>query len=147
MKIKNVVATVLIAAGVTVVPTFAGPGRMASGHGRHMGRMSAALSLTDAQKANAKQIFEDSKREAQPIAEQMRQVRADLEVAVKENNASAIASLSTRQGQLAGQLSEIRSRGMASFYAQLTPEQKAKAADLKQGRENRFEKRRGDRQQ
>jgi len=144
-RIKTIAASALLAAGINVLPagaqqtgttsgtasgTVAGQG----GHlgGGMLGRAGAALDLTDAQKATAKQLFADSRQQSEPIVTQLRQVRTDMQAAVKANNTAQIATLAARQGQLEGQLAEIRAQGMAAFYAQLTPEQKAKADDLHQ---------------
>ena len=57
--------------------------------------------------------------------------------AVKANNTSAIDQLSQRQATLTAQLTALHSKAMASFYAQLTPEQKAKADEFHGRMKNR----------
>ncbi len=142
-RMKTVLASAVVAAGLGIVPVIAQQTGVANGTVQHHGRrgmlahMGAALNLTDAQKATAKQIFADGRQQAQPVMDQVKQVRTDMEAAVKANDTAQIATLAARQGQLAGQLAEIRAKGMAAFYAQLTPDQKAKADELHQQRQNR----------
>lgn len=123
--------------------------RMGAGHragGMMFGRAASELNLTDTQKQFAKQLMQDTRAQAKPLHEQLRQNRQELEAAVKANNTSAITQLTERQATLRGQISEMRAKAMASFYAQLTPEQKAKAEELKAQRQQRFENRRQNRQ-
>jgi Spy/CpxP family protein refolding chaperone len=95
-------------------------------------RMMRELGLTDAQKQQAKSIFQQARQSAQPVAQQMRANREALAAAVKANDTAQIQGLSARQGNLHGQLIEIRTGAMARFYATLTPEQKAKADAFRQ---------------
>src|SRR5437870_503209 len=76
-------------------------------------RMMAALNLTDAQKQQAKTIFEQSKQNAQPIVAQVKQNREALSAAVKNNDTAQIQQLSQQQGALRGQALAIRSGAMA----------------------------------
>jgi periplasmic protein CpxP/Spy len=144
MKFNKIFGTAILAGALTTVG-FAAPQadqqqtEKRQGHhgkgkrGQHMfGRGMAALNLTDAQKQYARQLMESTRAEAKPIAEQLRQTRQDLAEAVKSNNTGAINQLTERQGQLQGQLSAIRGRAMAQFYAQLTPEQRTKAEEMRQ---------------
>ncbi len=136
MNRPNILAVALTAIGLAVVPVAAQKadnaheGGRKAGHSRFFGRAATALNLTDAQKATAKQLFGDARQQSKPVMQELKQVRTDLEAAVKANNAAQISTLTARQGQLSGQLAEIRTKAMASFYAQLTPEQKAKADEL-----------------
>jgi Spy/CpxP family protein refolding chaperone len=97
----------------------------------------AALNLTDAQKEFAKQLRTDTAAQTKPLRDQLRQNRQDLKAAIQSNNAGAITQLSERQGQLQGQLAAIHGKAMASFHAQLTPEQKAKLDELREQRKQR----------
>jgi len=120
--------------------------RGANGGGMMFGRAAEALSLTDAQKQFAKQLMQDTRTQAKPIHDQLRQNRQELEAAVKSNNTAQITQLTERQATLRGQIAALRAKSMASFYAQLTPEQKAKAEEVKAQRQQRFENRRQNRQ-
>lgn len=138
MNRRNIFAVAATVVGLAVIPVTAQKAQdSATGehakhgrHGRFLGRSAAALNLSDAQKATAKQLFADARQQSEPLMQQLKQVRTDLEAAVKANNTAQISTLTARQGQISGQLAEIRTKAMASFYAQLTPEQKAKADEL-----------------
>jgi Spy/CpxP family protein refolding chaperone len=114
--------------------------------GMMFGRAAAELNLTHAQKQYAKQLMQDSRTQAKPLREQLKQNRQELEAAIKSNNTGLITQLTERQADLRGQISALHAKSMASFYAQLTPEQKAKAEELKAQRQQRFENRRQNRQ-
>lgn len=102
-----------------------------------------ALNLTDAQKQQAKAIFQEARQSAQPIAQKAKDNREALAAAVKANNSSQIQSLATTQGGLQGQLLGIRSEAMAKFYAILTPEQRTKADEVQQQIRQRLQRRLG----
>jgi Spy/CpxP family protein refolding chaperone len=113
-----------------------GPGGFGGGM---FGRAAAALNLTDAQKQYGRQVMQDARTQAQPLREQLNQNRQELEAAIKSNNTGAITQLTERQANLRGQVAAIHAKAMASFYAQLTPEQKAKAEELKAQRQHRMQ--------
>jgi Spy/CpxP family protein refolding chaperone len=104
-------------------------------------RMMQALNLTDAQKQQAKAIFQQARQSAQPVRQQLQQNRQALSAAVKANDAAQIQSLSNQQGQLEGQLLAIRSEARAKFYSSLTPDQKAKADQMQQRMRERMQER------
>jgi protein CpxP len=144
------VTTAALAAGMAFAqaPAPAAPaqpraGRTWAGHkGAMKGRMLRALNLTDAQKQQARGIFQQAKQSAKPLGQQLRTNRQALAEAVKANNVSLIQSLSREQGNLRGQLLAVRSEAMAKVYATLTPEQKAKADELRQNTRERMKQRR-----
>lgn len=107
---------------------------MHGGHGdfgRHMfGRIAATLNLTDQQKEFAKQLMTDSRKQAEPVVTQLRQTREELSAAVKANNIAAIDQIAQRQATLTAQLTALRNKAMAGFYAQLTPEQRAQVDEF-----------------
>lgn len=108
-----------------------------------LNHISSALSLTDAQKATAQELFTATKTQAEPLMQQMKQNRTDMQAAIKSNNTAQISALAARQGQLSGQLAELHGKAMASFYAQLTPEQRVKADELHSHLEGRMHRRFG----
>jgi Spy/CpxP family protein refolding chaperone len=67
--------------------------------------------------------------------------REALAAAVKANDVAQIHSLSAQRGNLQGQLLGIRSEARAKVYATLTPEQKAKADQIRERVKQRIEKR------
>jgi len=101
-----------------------------------------ALNLTDAQKTQAKTIFQQNRQNVQPIQQQMMQNRQSLAAAVKANDTAAIQQLSAQQGTLQGQVVAQRSESMAKFYGILTPEQKAKADQIQQRLKQRAQQQR-----
>ena len=105
-------------------------------------RMMQALNLTDAQKQQAKTIFQQAKQNAQPLAQQLKQNREALAAAVKANDVAQIHSLAAQQRQPAGQMLGIRTEAMAKFYSSLTPDQKAKADQMHERIKARMQQRR-----
>jgi Spy/CpxP family protein refolding chaperone len=124
-------AAVLVVTGGLLLAQ--GPGFGAGGFGgfgRMHGMMATYLDLTDAQKTQAKSIFDAAKQSAQPLADQMKQGRDAMRDAVKADDAQKIQQLSQAQGVLAGKLMAIRAGALADVYKILTPEQKEKADKL-----------------
>jgi Spy/CpxP family protein refolding chaperone len=102
-----------------------------------MGRMAQALNLTDDQKAQAKQIFQDAATAGKPLRDQMKQARQALQAAAKNNAANAqIDQLSQQLGVISGQLAANQARAFGKFYSILTPEQRQKLDTLNQNRQN-----------
>jgi Spy/CpxP family protein refolding chaperone len=95
-------------------------------------RMMQALNLTDAQKAQAKTIFENARQSTAPLRAELKQDREALRAAVKANDRAQIGRLSAVEGQAIGKLMAVRTEAMAKFYQQLTPEQRAKAEQMHQ---------------
>jgi protein CpxP len=129
-----------MAAGMALAQVPAAPARQAM-----RGRMMQTLNLSDAQKQQARTFLQQAKQNAQPLMTQLRANRQALAAAVKANDAAQIQSLAAQQGSLQGQLLGIRSEARAKVYALLTPEQKAKADEMREKvrerMKQRFEKR------
>src|SRR3954454_7361591 len=147
MKFATVAA---LAAGMAMAQVPAAPadgaqpraGRAWRAHkGAVRQRMAQALNLSDAQKQQAKAIFQQAKQNAQPLAQQLKQNREALAAAVKANDVAQIHSLAAQHGNLRGQMLGIRSEAMAKFYAALTPEQKGKADQMHQKMRTRMHQR------
>ena len=109
------------------------------------GRMLKALNPTDAQKQQARAAMQQARQNAQPVAQQLRANRQALAAAVKANDVARIHSLSAQQGHLQGQLLGIQSEARAKVYATLTPEQKAKADEMRDKVRERVKERMGKR--
>jgi Spy/CpxP family protein refolding chaperone len=138
MNFRNIIVSSLMAAGLAAAQTAtpANPPAMnpawhrAGGPGGPggPGGMLDELQLTDAQKAQAHQIFQDNHTAAQPIETQMRDIHQQLAAAVKSGAPdSQIDQLSNQSGALAAQMTALRTKAFAKVYALLTPDQKAKA--------------------
>ena len=85
-------------------------------HGKHDFRkdMEEKLKLTDEQKAQAKKIHEDGRKEIEPLMEQMKEIRAKMD--------------------------EIRKKNMEEFEKILTPEQKTEMEQMKANMKDKMEK-------
>jgi len=145
----KVVAAAALAAGMAVAQTPAPapqPGQgstQGKAHPRGMmrRRMMNALNLTDAQKAQAKTIFQQARQNAEPIRQQLKQNREAMAAAVKANDTAQIQSLAAQQGTLMGQAAAIRAASSAKFYSTLTPDQQAKADQMRQRIRQRMQQR------
>jgi Spy/CpxP family protein refolding chaperone len=132
-------AAAALAAGMAFAQAPAA-GNVGRSHAR-AGRMFQQLNLTDAQKAQAKTVFQQARQSSQALMQQLKTNREALGAAVKANNVAQIDTLAKEQGILHGQLLAVRSEAMAKVYATLTPEQKAKADELRQQRHERMKER------
>ncbi|HWB96332.1 MAG TPA: Spy/CpxP family protein refolding chaperone [Bryobacteraceae bacterium] len=113
--------------GFSQRPEGQGQAHKHAGRMNPMGRLAADLNLTDAQKAQAGQIFQASRQEARPIAHQLRQYRQDLATAVKAGAPETqIDEVTAKIGPLLSQMASIRAKAFAKFYATLTPDQQQK---------------------
>jgi len=143
----HLVATAAMVAGMSFAQAPAAPAQPAPGKawraraGAFRQHMFQALNLTDAQKEQAKTIFQQARQTAQPVSEQLKQNRQAMAAAVKANDATQIEQLAAQQGNLRGQLIAIRSGAMAKFYTNLTPEQRAKADQMHQQMQQRMQQR------
>lgn len=89
-------------------------------------RLSQNLNLTTAEQAQATTLFTTAETANQSIMTNLRQNRTALATAIKNNDANAIASLTTQIGTLTGQMMANTAKADAAFYATLTPDQQAK---------------------
>lgn len=89
-------------------------------------RMAQFLNLTDAQKEQAKAVFQDARQQAASTHQQLKQTRQTLVQAIKANDTQQIQKLSSDEGVLMGKLMNIRGDAFAKIYQTLTPDQRAK---------------------
>jgi periplasmic protein CpxP/Spy len=108
------------------------------GHAR-FGQFMSKLNLTDAQKAQAKSIFQGARQSAQPVRQQLMETRKSLRAAIKANDTPQIQQLSATEGNQIGQLAAIRGSAFAKVYQTLTPDQKQKVEALEQARRARHQ--------
>ena len=121
----------VLAAGAVLAQT--GQGKLALGANLRQ-RVIKNLSLTDAQKAQAKTIFQAAKTANAPIRTQLQGIRQQMATAIKSTNGAAqIQTLAGQAGVLQGQLMANRADAMAKFWAILTPDQQTKL-DQMQGK-------------
>jgi periplasmic protein CpxP/Spy len=116
-----------------------GPGE---GH-NFLGGIARHLDLTEAQKAQAKEILEAERAIMQPVFEQMRENREALRAATEGGQFSEaeVTRLAQIHGELSAQMIVSRERVQAQLWQILTPEQREKAEELKQ----QFQERKGPR--
>jgi Spy/CpxP family protein refolding chaperone len=108
---------------------FAGPG-----HGPGMGMMWHELNLTDAQKAQVKEIMQANHASMKTIMVQMEQNRAAMLAATANGTyeTAKIQALAAQQGQLHAAMVANHEAVMHQIYTQvLTSDQQAKAEQLR----------------
>jgi len=110
-------------------------------HGRQM--MMQQLNLSDAQKAQAKAIFQKAHQDAAPVREQLKQTRMDLRAAVKADDTAKIQTLTAQEGTLIGKAANIRSAAMADFYKTLTADQRTKLDSLHKAHQQKMQSHKG----
>ena len=138
-KIYGVSAVGLLAAGMLFAAKEHGFGPQ-----RRFDFMASRLNLTDAQKASAQGIFDQSQEAAKPLRAQMRQGYEELAQAIKAGKSDAeLTTLSERQSSAVAQLTAIRAKAFARLYAQLTDTQKQKAEQMHQRFSARWARRAG----
>lgn len=122
---------------------FGKKGHKRGGHAK----MFRGLDLTDEQKAQVKQIRQTSKETVKPIREQMKANRQKLaELSASGNFDSAqVQTIAAQQGSLTSQMIVEKERIKSQIFQILTPEQKAKAAEMKAQRQQKMQERRQNR--
>lgn len=104
------------------------------------GMMFRGLDLTEEQKAQIKQITDNSKNTVKPIRGQMRANKQRLqEVSANGNfDAAQVQAIAAQQGSLSAQLIVERERVKSQVFQVLTPEQRRKAAERREQMKERF---------
>ncbi|CAN5254559.1 hypothetical protein BH20ACI1_BH20ACI1_28080 [soil metagenome] len=115
------------------------------GHRGGFERLAEKLDLSDAQKAQVKQIKEAGKAKVQPLRENMKSIRQQLNAATADGNfnEAQVQTLATQQANIMAQLTVEKERTKSQIYAVLTPEQQTQAKALKE----QMKERRQDRKQ
>jgi periplasmic protein CpxP/Spy len=135
-----------VAAGLagTVYAQGAGPG---SGFGRRHGgwmlkHMAKKLNLTNAQQGQIKTIMQGERAKMQPLMQQLRQNEQAQNAAITGDfNESQARAFAQKQTQIMNDLIVEKQRVKSQIYAVLTPEQRQKALQLMQQREQRHQER------
>ena len=107
------------------------------GHGRgHRGggMMLRGLDLTDDQKNQVRQIMEASKAKVRPLRESMKANREKLRAATADGkfDEALVQTLATEQANISARLLVERTRAKSQIFQILTPEQRTKAAQVKE---------------
>jgi len=100
---------------------------------RHVLDLSEELKLSDAQQQASERVFEEMKRAAVPLGEQLIEAHRALESAFQDRRASAdgIAALSARIGDIEGRLRAVHLSAHVAERALLEPGQIARYAELR----------------
>jgi periplasmic protein CpxP/Spy len=137
-KISFVALAVVLAAGIAIAQPHGGP----HGGGDFFGGpMFDYLDLSDAQRAQIKQIFSKEKPAMEPLFKQEMDSHKQMMQLIQsgtfdEAKAQAIA---TQSAQIHAQLEVQHARVASEAFQVLTAEQKAKLAQFMAKREQRFE--------
>ena len=141
------IAITLVAIGTIFVfaqKADVGKGRFGGfGHRGGFERLAQKLNLTDAQKAQFKQIRETSKTKVQPLFENLKSVRQQLETATADGkfDEAQVQTLAAQQASIVAQLTVEKERTKSQMFAILTPEQQAQAKTLKEAMKDKFKER------
>lgn len=117
------------------------------GGGGHGGMMLRGLDLTDEQKTQIKAIRQTSRDTVKPLREQMKANRQKLAQLSESGtfDEAQVQAIAAQQGSISAQMIVERERVKSQIMGVLTPEQKAKAAEMKaqfqQKRQERMQKR------
>ncbi|MCU1331809.1 MAG: pilus assembly/Cpx signaling pathway, periplasmic inhibitor/zinc-resistance associated protein [Candidatus Angelobacter sp.] len=139
------IAALLLALAASLATTAFGQHRNV-GFGRHDGwmlkHMARQLNLTETQKTQIKSIMAEEKTKIKPMLQQLRQneqaENANVNGSFDENQARAFAN---KQAQLMTDLIVEKERTRSQVYAMLTPEQRQKALQLMQERQQHRQER------
>jgi Spy/CpxP family protein refolding chaperone len=136
-----IVFTMVLAAAAGLATTaLAAQGRGKFGHhqGWMLQRMTRELNLTEAQQAQIKSILQTQRAKIKPLTQQLHQNEqarsAVITGSFDETQARAFAG---KQTQIMSDLIVEKERTKSEIYAVLTPDQRSKAQQLMQQREQR----------
>ena len=143
---KSIILVAILMAVAAGLATSAFAQHRHMGFGRHNGwmlqHMTKQLDLTEAQQTQIKGIMADEKSKIKPLMQQLRQneqaENANITGTFDENQARAFAN---KQAQLMTDLIVEKERMRSQVYAVLTPEQRQKALQLMQERQQHRQER------
>ena len=96
---------------------------------KRVAKMTALLTLTPAQQTQVTSILTNAAG-SRADRGSMKQVRAQMRTAIQANDTATIEQASNTIGNIAAQNAAARAKTAAAIYQILTPDQKAKAAQL-----------------
>lgn len=146
MHKKSIMIVAMLMALAAGLATTAFAQRHEMGFGRHQGwmlkHMAKQLNLTAAQQTQIKSILAEEKTKTRPMMQHLRQNEqaedANVNGSFDENQARAFAG---KQAQLMTDLIVEKERTRSQVYAVLTPEQRQKALQLMQERQQHRQER------
>jgi Spy/CpxP family protein refolding chaperone len=122
MKRRSVVAALAL---LTALPVLSQGFR--GGAGNRLEYLTGYLSLTDAQKTQAKTIFDTASTANETARGQLTAAQGALSAAVKANRPDVeLDQLAAAVGVIQGQMAATNAKTSAKFYALLTADQKTK---------------------
>ncbi len=103
-------------------------------HHKGMGMMFRGLDLTEAQKEQMKAIKQASRESTKSLRDQMKANRGQIEQATANGafNEAQVQAIAQQQGALHAQMIVAKEKVKSQMFAILTPEQKVKAAEMKE---------------
>jgi len=107
------------------------------GHGEMSQRLAEKLNLTDAQKAQAKQLHEQFRTQNEPLFTAFKQTRDNLRAARQANDTARVDALEATLKTQKEQLKAARQAQHERFLSILTAEQKAQLEAMKAERGER----------
>jgi len=135
MKVSSFAVVALLSAGFTQL-AYAFPHQGGGGE-CHMQRIAHELHLTDQQRQQMKQIYRDNRNTGMTIHDGMqdnRDAMHKLDPGAKDYSAQ-VEKLANAKAKLVKQMVIHRAQVRSQMFAVLTPEQQAKAAELKKHRD------------
>lgn len=133
----------VLVAGLAVSQTVE---RMHMGHGdfeQHiLGFMTRYLDLTDAQQTQVKQIFAEERPRIQPLLEQLGRTRHQLRQLEESGtfDEAKVRAVASQQAQTMVELTVEKAKIKSQVFNILNPDQKDKAEQFMDRREERFER-------
>ena len=140
----------LFAGAFTVTSAIADPGQGPRHHKEHAKKphnpgmqMLKKLDLSEEQRAQVKQIMEDSKEEHKALSASLREYKKAMGELVNSADYSeqAVRSLHAQYQSVFADQAVLRASTEYKINALLTPEQQAKKAEIKEKMKQRWEKR------
>ena len=146
--VVTIVLALLLVAGVAVSQTVAkaahhhGFGGGMGPEGHMLGMMTDYLGLTDAQQAQAKQILQGQKSTIHPLMQQLHQSELQMQQLITSGNfdEAKAREIASQEAQTRTELAVQRAKVHAQIFSLLTADQKAKAVDFMNRREQRMQK-------
>ena len=113
------------------------------GHHGGFGRMAEKLNLTDAQKAQVKDIMDASRAKVQPLTEQLKANHQKMETATANGqfDEAQVSTIANEQATISAQLIVEKERAKSQIFQILTAEQKTLMPQFEAQRGDRFENR------
>ena len=104
------------------------------------GRMARHLDLTEEQQARIRTIFAEARTEGGTLRAQLADMRSELQSSIRENGyyEDQVRVMVESKAPLFVELTMLGIRTMSQVYAELTPEQQARADEMLEKRGGRF---------